>query len=319
MNKNRLTIRFFEMLLVLLQGKTNFIDALTILSNAGTEKNVQETAKKLLLLMKKGRTFSDSLTVIQNTKTLLVNPLYINLIKASELTGSLDIVLEHILADLQRKQKSVETIATVMMYPAIIVLVACAGTVFLLVKGLPLFINAGLLSGNVLSSAINGIIFAGVFLGVAGAAVFFACYKVFGDDSAEFRLFYLLSFLLQAKIPLNDALSQCIVGIHNAKYGKALIQIKKEISSGVHLSAAFAHTNVFSSYITGWLAIADENGDVTSVCRNIAAYFQKRDEHIREIASRCIEPVIIVITGIYLLILLQAVVLPLLTRAGGLL
>jgi type IV pilus assembly protein PilC len=134
----------------------------------------------------------------------------------------------------------------------------------------------------------------------------------------EFRIFYLLSFLLEGNITIPDALSQCITGMGESKQGRALVAIKKEIASGTRLSQAFARSAVFSSYVSGWLAIADESGNIGEACRNISAYYQKRDAQIRHIASKCIEPAFIIVTGIYLLILIQSVILPILTHAGGL-
>jgi hypothetical protein len=206
-----------------------------------------------------------------------------------------------------------------MLYPAIIITAACTGTALIIFKGIPIFTDAGFLSGAVLDSAIAGIIFAGIFLFVCGGLLFVVYYQILGRDSVEFRIFYLLSFLLQGNVTVHDALSQCIAGMGESKQGRALVMIKKEIASGTRLPQAFARSSVFSSYISGWLAIADESGNIGEACRNIAAYYQKRDSRIRYIAAKCIEPAVIIITGIYLLILIQAVILPLLTHAGGLL
>jgi type II secretory pathway component PulF len=313
---NSSPLRFTEMLLALLQGGTNLIDALAILSKTGKEAGVGDIAVELLAVMKRGFGFSDALALAL-PESVLAKPLYLTLLKSAEMTGSVTLVLEHIAEDLRRRQKTRENIITVLLYPALIILIAFAGTAALLVKGLPLFVNTGLLSGAVLSQAINGIIFAGLFLLASGAASFIACYNIFGKDSAPFRVFYLLSFLLRGNVALPDALSRCVAAVGETKYARALVLVKKDISSGVRLSEAFSRTGVFSGFVSGWLAVADRNGDIKTVCCHIADYFQKRDERVRGIASRCVEPVIIVITGIYLLILIQGIVLPLLTRAGG--
>jgi type IV pilus assembly protein PilC len=234
------------------------------------------------------------------------------------MTGSIETVLEKILLDLRRKQQSREMIVNVMVYPALIVTAALAGTIALLVKGIPLFVRAGMLSGAFLDTAFFGIVFAGVFLFIAGGVLFFIYFRLFGSDSPEYRVFYLLSLLLENHIPLGEALTQCVINMGETRYGRALAAIKNDIVSGVRFSLAFSKSALFSSYISGWLSVADANGDIHGACRNIALFFQQRDERIRNMAGKCIEPAVIIITGVYLLILVQTVILPVLTHAGGL-
>ncbi len=318
MIKQKDTIQFTEMLLSLLKGNTNLIDSLHILSSPGIEASIQKTAEKLIILMKKGQSFSGSLAMVSTGKIHFI-PLYLTLIKASELTGTIDQVLEDILADMKRKQKTLETIITVMLYPAIIILAACTGTVFIIVKGIPLFVKAGMISDASLGHALTGILIAGIFLFLSAGFMFFILYTIFAKDSPEFRIFYLLSFLLQNNIPMTEALSQCIVSLGESKHGKSLLLIKKDITAGVRFPEAFAKNGKYSSYITGWLTIADNDGDIAGAFKNISDFFQKRDARVRDLASKGIEPVFIIVTGIYLLILLQTVIMPILTRAGGIL
>jgi type II secretory pathway component PulF len=159
---------------------------------------------------------------------------------------------------------------------------------------------------------IFGVVFAGVFLFIAGGVLFFVYFRLFGNDSPEYRVFYLLSLLLENHIPLGEALTQCVINMGETRYGRALAAIKNDIVSG-----AFSKSALFSSYISGWLSVADANGNIDEACRNIALFFQQRDERVRNMAAKCIEPAVIIITGIYLLILIQTVILPVLTHAGG--
>jgi type II secretory pathway component PulF len=305
------------MLLALINGNASLTDALRILSARGINPDIRKTAEQLLVILKKGRSFSDGLKTVAG-KSLRYSSIYIVLVKAAEMTGNIRDILESILADLKRKQLARETIIGVMTYPVIIVVFAFTGTIFIIFRGIPLFIESGFLPAAIIDTAVGGIIFAGLFLFAGGCVIFIVYYNLFSRDSIEFRIFYLLSFLLRGNISIHDALSECIASVGESKQSKALVMVKKEITSGSRLSLAFARSKIFSPYITGWLAIADENGDLNGACRNISDYFQKRDSRIRNIAIKCIEPAIIIITGIYLLILIQTVILPMLTHAGGL-
>jgi type II secretory pathway component PulF len=268
--------------------------------------------------MKKGMLFSDSLAAAgRNLRRL--NRLYITLIRSAEMTGTIERVLTDILDDIRRKQKAGEQLVALLVYPVIIIVIALAGTGAVIFKGIPLFMQTGFISEEIINSAISGVAAAGIFLLVGSGMMAVLFYLVFLKESPEYKVFYILSFLLKAGIPLNDALSQCIESLGDTRQGRALLVIKKEITGGGRLCHAFARGALFSPYIINWLSIADENGRLDEICRNIAEYLQQKNAHRRELAVRCMEPAAIIVTGIYLLILVQNVILPLLAHAGGIL
>jgi type IV pilus assembly protein PilC len=316
MNSAKATLHFSEMLLSLLKGKVSLTDALQILSREGVENHVKDCAASLLAVMKKGKPLSESLYLLENSR-ISYEPLYISLITAAEATGTINEVLERIVHDLQRKQKAKENVQNIIIYPLVIISIAILGTIFLITKGLPLFIEGGLLSSGVLNDAITGIIIAGVVLLIGGGSLFIVYYRIFYHDSAKYLIFYILEFLLKSNITLPQALSYCIISINNTKYKKALIMIKKDVASGVPFSTAFTKIRYFSNYVTGWLSVADINGNIIEICGNIKDYYEQEDTKRRAVAARLMEPAIIVLTGIYILIIMLTVVLPILTYAGG--
>jgi len=309
-------LHFTELLLALLRGNTGLVDALHILAREGVEKPVRDTAIALLMVMKKGRKFSESLLLVTGG-SVSFSSLYITLIAAAELTGTVDGVLERILGDLRRKRQAVETAINILIYPSIIIVIAVTGTILLIAKGMPLFIAAGILSGGVLKSAVGGIMSAGIVLLLGGTALFSVYFRVFYFDSPEFSIFYMLDFLLQSNVSLLDAITQCIAGMNGTKYGNVLISVKKDIACGIPFSRAFRALPRLSPYVTGWLAVADMHGNISEICGNIKDFYAQRDARKREIFTRLIEPAVIVLTGSYLLIIILTVILPVLTYAGG--
>ena len=314
--KGAATLHFSELLLVLLKGKTSIVDALHILASEGTEKHIKDSSSSLLLAMKKGKGLSESLQSI-NKGRVFFEPLYLTLIAAAELTGNIEAVLERIVIDLRRKQRAKETVVSILIYPSIIVLLAIAGTIIIIAKGIPLFTSSGMISGDAVSDAIFGICAAGIVLLTGGAIIFTVYFKIFYNNSFEFRVFYLLDFLLCSNVSLLETLSQCIISLGQTKYGKALVNIKKDISSGIPFSTAFAKVKHFSPYVLGWLSVAGTHGNINEICGGIKDYYAQKDNKTREIAAKLIEPMIITLTGFYLLIVMATVVLPILTSIGG--
>lgn len=310
------TLRFTELLLTLLRGKTSLADGLRVLAGEGIDRQVRGGALQLLAAMKKGESFSEALRGMRESEVYF-EPLYRALIAAAELTGNVEDVLERIALDLRRKQRAKENAINILIYPVIIVLIAVAGTIAIIVKGMPLFISGGLVSAAVVTGAKTGISVAGMVLLAGGAALFTVYFRIFYNDSPEFRIFSLLDFLLRSSVPVPEALSHCVTAMARTKYGKALVSIKKDIASGIPFSAAFAKVPYFPPYVTAWLSVAGANGDAGEICGNIKNYYERKDGDIRGIASKLIEPSVIVLTGIYVLIIMLTVILPILTYTGG--
>ena len=312
------TLHFTELLLTLLRGKTSLADGLRVLSGGGIEKQVRDSAISLFAAMKKGKSLSESLAVMQGGNVFF-EPLYLTLIVAAELTGNVEDVLERIAADMRRKQRAKETVTNVLIYPSLVVLVAVAGTIAIIVKGMPFFISGGLVSADIVSDAKAGIAIAGMVLLLGGGALFTVYFRIFYNDSNETKIFYLLDFLLRSSVPLPEALSHCITSMAHTKYGRALVSIKKDISSGIPFQEAFAKIPYFPPYVTGWLSVAGINGGAGEICGHIKNYYSRKDEKLRENASKLIEPAVIVLTGLYVLIIMLTVILPILTYTGGVL
>ena len=308
--------RFLELLLTLLKGKTSLFDSLHILARDGVEKAVRDIAVSLLSSMKKGRSFSESLRRLKNGRVFF-SPVYLTLISAAELAGSLETVLERVINDLRRLQAARESAVNVLIYPAIIVLLAVAGTIALVTGGMPLLISDGFISPDVAHDAKYGIGIAALVLLSGGGLLFAVYFRLFYRDSPEFRIFYLLDFLLRSNVTLPEALSHCVVSIDGTKFSKALIAVKKDIAQGVSFSSAFGKIKYFSPYVRGWLSVAAARGDLREIAGSIRDYFDRRDRKTRETASRLMEPAVIVLTGSYVLIIMVTVVLPILTFTGG--
>ena len=317
MKSDNVTLHFTELLLTLLKGKMSLADSLRVLAGEGIERQVRDGAVSLLAAMKKGKNLSEALRIMRGR--ISFEPLYLTLIAAAELTGNVEDVLERIAGDLRRKQQAREAVINILIYPAIIVLIALAGTSVIIVKGMPLFISGGLESAVVVSDAKAGICIAGLTLLLGGGTLFAVYFRIFNNDSCEFRIFYLLDFLLRSNVPLPEALSHCVTSMAGSKYGKALVSIKKETASGVAFPEAFARIRRFPPYVTGWLSVAGLNGGTGEICGNIKNYYGRRDDKLRAAASRLIEPFVILLTGVYVLIIMLTAILPILTYTGGIL
>lgn len=319
MNKTDRTQAFIDMLLTLLEGENSLSKSLEILTRSGILFSIRRTALGILEAMRQGLSFSSAIEIISKDKKAKVffSHLYITLISSAEKTGCLISVLSDINAIFIRKKQNRELLITVLIYPFIIIFIACTGTLLILFIAIPFFIQQGMTSIIAAESAVRGCIYSGLFLLISGFVLLCICRHFFETESVEFRIFYILKLLLMAEISLQIALSQCIENFGISKAGRALVTIKHDINSGVPLSRAFENSGFFSPFVIGWLTITDDRGEAVKIFENLSNYYRKKDQRNREILSRFIEPVVITMTGIYILIIVQTSILPILTRVGG--
>src|SRR3954469_14542024 len=129
----------------------NFTSQLAVMIRAGisiraaiegiSEQATNPKFKAMLIQMKKdvesGKQFSDAL--MRYPKTF--SPLYINMVKASELSGGFSKMLDKIAAYLAQQIETMSMVRGAMIYPGIIGTMAVGTTIFLLTFVLPRFMT----------------------------------------------------------------------------------------------------------------------------------------------------------------------------------
>lgn len=118
-------------------------------------------------------------------------------------------------------------------------------------------------------------------------------------------------------MPVSESLPTCILEAGNSKAGVALVKIKKYISEGAKLESAFRQSGFFSSMVLDMIAVGCENANQGVLFGKIYSYYANKDLKNQTTIANAAEPVLIVITGVYLLILLQTTIVPIIAGMGG--
>lgn len=147
----------------------------------------------------------------------------------------------------------------------------------------------------------------------------FAAYRLTGRISDESLLFSRLSEYARAGLPVSEAIPPCLPFIGERRFAEALAALKCDIAAGKPLARAFRDTGLFPSFVTDMMLVSGSTGSLAQVFDQAGAYYANRDKKRRELAARISEPAAIGITGIYLAILLESTVIPMLTGMGGIL
>jgi len=144
--KSKTLMIFTRQLATLIDAGLPLLRSLTVLAKQEKDPVLKETIVQLADSVQGGSTFSDSLS----THPKLFNKLYINMVKAGEMGGVLELVLVR-LAEFQEKAHKIKNkVVSAMFYPITVLVIAVAILVFLLAYIVPKFeqIFADMLGGK---------------------------------------------------------------------------------------------------------------------------------------------------------------------------
>ena len=309
MNKDEKTFFSFSVsLLELLESEIPLKNSLEVLSAENSiNMNVKKMSAEILEKLSEGFSFSSAL----NLSSFSIKERYLTLISASESGGSLIQALKFIKEIFTQKKELEERIKSVSLYPSLVVSIALAATFVLLH-----FRNEFLVSvpENELYSGVFTAI-AVLFAGIGAVALYI---KNAMGENVLYSVFFALSFLSEAGFDFSNCLDIAIMySVQDKEINKALLNVKTKIQEGEGLGEAFSHYKIFPKEIVARLSLAEIHGNIDKVTKGIAKSIEKKDVAKRNQCMQLIEPLLILCTGLYILILVETIVLPFLTSFGG--
>lgn len=253
--------------------------------------------------------------------------LYVAMIKAGEVGGILDTILERLSAYLEATEELKHKVKGAMMYPAVVCTIATAVTVFLLVGVIPTFKEIFSSFGAELplpTRIVVGIsealqVYWYVFLGVP-AAGFYALRKwtqtengkrIFDTQVLKLPLFgpllrkvavakftRTLGTLVKSGVPILQALETVAQTSGNKVIEKAIMDARESIREGERISEPLKKSGVFPPMVVQMIAVGEETGNLDVMLSKIADFYdQEVDVAVKGLTSM-IEPIVIVVMGV---------------------
>ena len=254
-------------------------------------------------------------------------PLYISMVKAGELGGILDVVLDRLSAYLESAEILRAKVRSALMYP-MIVLGVCGGvTVFLLVFVIPRFeaIFAGfgselplltqlLVDLSRLVQRFFILVVAAPFAarwafrryyatpeGQARVARALLELPIFGElmrKAAIARVARTLSTLVKSGVPMLPSLETAAETADNVVIAAAIRAARESVRDGGSLSVPLEKSGVFPEMVSSMIATGEETGALDTMLAKIADFYEQEiDTDVKGLASM-IEPLVIVLMGV---------------------
>ena len=259
----------------------------------------------------------------------LFDNVYINMIKAGESSGKLDIFLLKIVDALEKREKIKKKIKGALMYPSIMFTVAMVVSAFMLVKVVPVFANmydgmgialpkptAVILGmsdflrgtgGLVMLISIISFVVAFRYLTTKNAAIQYKWHKqvlklpVFGDlilKSLIARISLILGNLSAAGVNLLESLDIAKSVSNNVVVTEAIDNVKKGVFSGETLTKLFLKEPLFPPTFSQLISVGEQTGQLDEMFNSVAMYYEEEFDGAVDNMSSLIEPIMIVFMGL---------------------
>ena len=253
---------------------------------------------------------------------------YINLIKAGEASGKLDVFLMKLVDSLEKREKVKKKIKSALTYPVVMFVVAITVMVFMLVKVVPIFAEMYEGMGVALPTPTAVIMTASNFMrGSGGATLFFVVvaiyvtfkvvttksaairYKwhqqvlkmpVFGDmilKSLIARVSLIMGNLSAAGVNLLESIEIAKSVSNNDVVTKALENVKKGVFSGDTLTKLFLKEPVFPPTFSQLISVGEQTGNLDEMFTSVSGYYEEEFDTAVDNMSSLIEPIMIVFMG----------------------
>src|ERR1700730_8514644 len=313
---------FTGQLAAMLGGGLHLVRILTALAAESTHKIFTKVLEKVRDDISAGSTFADSLAQHPH----VFNQLYISIVRAGEVSGSLPVVLDTLTTYLEKTDGIRRKVKGAIAYPAVILTVAVLIVMFMIIKIVPIFENVYakanarlplptrvlIAVSNIVRSYALLVILAILVLGAVLFAIsqttsgrrFFDTLKLrmplFGSlirKSIMARTCRTLSVLLNAGIPLIEAMETVAKVSGNSVIESALAEATQRMRDGGTIAETLRETGHFPAMITQLVATGEESGTLPIMLAKAATYYEQQVDQAVATLSSLIEPIMIVVMG----------------------
>ena len=253
---------------------------------------------------------------------------YINLIKAGEASGKLDVFLMKLVDSLEKREKVKKKIKSALTYPVVMFVVAITVMVFMLVKVVPIFAEMYEGMGVALPTPTAVIMNASNFMRGTGGLVLLIVsvtgfiifrylttkvpairYKwhgrvlkmpVFGDmilKSLIARISLIMGNLSSAGVNLLESIEIAKQVSNNDVVTQALENVKKGVFSGDTLTKLFLKEPTFPPTFSQLISVGEQTGNLDEMFTSVSNYFEEEFDTAVDNMSSLIEPIMIVFMG----------------------
>jgi type IV pilus assembly protein PilC len=336
-NEQALTV-FSRQFATMINAGLAMVRCLDILSEQTEDKKLQQVLVQVRKDVEGGSTLSNALAKHPN----VFSTLYTSMVKAGEMGGVLDEVLERLANFMEKDFSLKKKVKSALTYPVVILVMAIGIVFFLVTYILPTFVS--LFEGMNLALPLPTRILIGVtkaarnplyiipgliMLGVGGFLINryvqtpvgkkqFDLLKlnvpVFGllnKKVAISRFCRTLGTLLSSGVPIMQALEIVGKASGNEIIAGTVNKIRESIREGESIASPLGASGMFPPMVTQMVAVGEETGNLDAMLSKISDFYDTEVEYLLSSLTSMLEPIMIVGMGVIVGFIVISIFMPL--------
>ncbi|MFP4039395.1 MAG: type II secretion system inner membrane protein GspF [Desulfosudaceae bacterium] len=295
--------------------------------------------KKILSRIKdsieEGNSFAESLSDFPD----VFSPIYINMVRAGEASGTLEVVLERLAEINENRQIQKNRIISILAYPAVMMVLGFGILTFLLVSIVPKFVSIFSDMNQALPLPTRIIIVFSDFLAgywwvlivlLIGLYIAFRYavrtsrgrylldqtilltpgVSILAKKIAVARFARTLGSLLENGIPLLTALDIVKNIVGNSLIAQAVAEAAGKVEKGLSLGVSLEEAGIFPTLPVQMIKVGEQSGDLEKMLLKTAEVFENEVESTLVSLTSLLQPLLVVFMGIIILFIVLSIILP---------
>lgn len=314
---------FSRLFATMIDAGIAIIKCLDILESQTKEETLKGVIGAIRRDVKGGLSLTDAISKHPH----IFNKLYINMIRAAEVGGILDIILDRLAGFLEKEMEIKGKIKSAMMYPCIVLCFAGVMVVLLFMLVLPRFKEI-FLSMNVPMPPVTQALFDMsdwvikywwvLLIAIVGGIVSFKQYNkttkgryvidglrlkvpIFGDLALKMsisRFARTFGTLIASGVPMMRSMEIIGETSGNAVISEAITNARNAIREGAKISVPLANSGLFPTMVTHMVDIGEETGRLSEMLTKVADFYDNEVDAMVKGLTSLLEPMLIVFMGV---------------------
>jgi general secretion pathway protein F len=327
---------FTRQLSTLLGAGMPLVPSLSILMKQANNPLLKKSLAQIREQVNEGKSLTESMSNFPQ----IFPPFYLNMVRAGEASGTINLVLERLADFSENQQTLMNKIRSALAYPLIMLFMGSA-VIFLLMtfvvpkitgifsdmhQTLPVITIIMITISNFLKS------FWWLILLLLAAAIAAFKYMTTGTEAGKrmwdnaklkipvwgqvnrkiaiARFSRTLATLLQSGVPLLAAMEIVRNVVNNILIGEAIRKAGKDVEEGKGLSGPLTQSGIFPPLVTEMIAVGEQSGSLENMLNRIATAYETEAQADIMVMTSLLEPAMIIVMALLVAFIVFSILLP---------